>query len=144
MAHWKTSFPSKYLGSADLDESFVSTIKSIEDENVGQGDAVEVKPVAHWVDAGRKPCVLNPTRCEALSDLTGSPDKDDWPGTRVLVRRGQTFYKGKKVGCIEFAAPPAVPSPKPSPKKPAKPRPPDEEFDSTPPPTDDDAPPPFD
>ena len=41
MAHWKKSFPSKYPQAADLDTSFVATIKQIVNENIGQGDAVE-------------------------------------------------------------------------------------------------------
>ena len=143
MAHWKKSFPSKYLQAADLDESFVATIKTIPDENVGQGDTVENKPVVHWAEAGYKPCVLNQTRCEVVEHLAGSPDMQEWPGTRVLVRRGTTRYQGKRVACIEFAAPPPKSAPKKTAKKPAPP-PPDEELDSAADAPDDDEPPPFD
>jgi hypothetical protein len=67
---------------------------------------VELKPTVEWEDGVLKAVVLNLTRAEALAELAGSPDMDQWPGTNVLVRRGWTRYQGKKVACIEFAAPP--------------------------------------
>jgi hypothetical protein len=121
MAHWKKSFPSKFLQAADLDAPFIATVKQIVNENVGQGDAVELKPVAVFEEQV-KGVVLNLTRAEALAEIAGSEDMDDWPGTRILLRRGTTRYQGKKVACIEIARPPrtktAVPASPPPPSTP--------------------------
>jgi hypothetical protein len=38
--------------------------------------------------------------------LAKSPDTDNWLGLKIAVRRGTTNFGGKRVDCIEFAAPP--------------------------------------
>jgi hypothetical protein len=108
MAHWKKSFPSKYLQAADLDTPIPATLKTVVNENIGIGDAADLKPVAQWEEAHVKGVVLNLTRAEALADIAGDDDMDHWPGTRVLLQRGSTRYQGKKVACIEIVKPPVI------------------------------------
>jgi len=107
MAHWKKAFPGKYLQAAELETPMLATIKSITNESIGMGDAAEMKPVCHW-EEDIKGVVLNLTRAEVLADLAGSEDMDHWPGAKVLIQKGTTRYQGKKVSCIEFAAPPST------------------------------------
>jgi hypothetical protein len=105
MTHWRKAFPSKFLQSSDLEQPLIVTVTRIVNENVGAGDAVELKPVAHFAET-EKGVVLNLTRAEALAGIAGDEDMDAWPGTRLLLRRGTTRYQGKKVSCIEIAPAP--------------------------------------
>ena len=106
MAHWKKSFPSKYLSAVDLDDPIIATIKSWANENVGVGEDVEQKPVIRFREADVKGVVLNQTRCEAIERIAGDPDMDKWVGVRIRISRGSTNYKGQRVACIVIDAPP--------------------------------------
>lgn len=111
--HWRKSFPSKFLQSGDLDQPLTVTVKRVVRESVGAGDAAELKPVLQF-DENVKGVVLNQTRAEAVAAIAGSEDMDDWPSTRILLRQGTTRYQGKKVTCIEVAAPPSTRRVKPT------------------------------
>lgn len=100
MAHWKKSFPSRFLQAAELDRPFVATVAGLADENVGAADAPDVKPVLRFQEAGAKAVVMNLTRSEAMEAIVGDPDTDHWLGHRVKVYRGTTRYGGKRVPCI--------------------------------------------
>jgi hypothetical protein len=120
MAHWKKSFPSKFLQAADLDQPIVATIARVANENVGSDDKTELKPVLFFREPGLKGVVLNLTRAEATAEIAGNEDMDDWPGTRVRLVRGTTRYQGKKVPCIAIERPPVAkkggkPGPLPTP-----------------------------
>jgi hypothetical protein len=105
MAHWKKSFPSKFLQAADLDDGpITATIASVGTENVGDADSGELKLVVSFRE-GVKRLVCNLTRAEAISEIAGSENTDDWPGTVVQLVKGSTRYQGKKVGCIVVQAP---------------------------------------
>ena len=106
MAHWKKAFPSRYLQVSDLDDGpIVATIKSVGAENIGTGEDAELKLVVKFQESD-KPLVCNLTRAEAIAKLAGSEDTDNWPGTRIAVRKGTTNYKGKRVECIAVEPPP--------------------------------------
>jgi hypothetical protein len=108
MAHWKRSFPSKYLQTTDLDNGpIVTTIISVDNQNVGVGDDAELKPVAKLRDA--KSLVLNVTKCNAIEEIAGTGDMDAWPGTRIKLQKGKTTYKGKRVPCIVVEPAPKTP-----------------------------------
>ena len=116
MAHWKKSFPSKYLQAADLDTPIMATVKTVVNENIGQGDAVELKPVVQW-DESVKGVVLNLTRAEALATLP-IRRHGRLAGTRVLLRRGTTRTRGKRwrasslpAAAAQAAAPASPPPP---------------------------------
>jgi hypothetical protein len=103
MSHWKKSFPSRYLQVSDLDDGpIIATIKSVSTENVGSGDATELKLVLHFKEAGIKNVVLNLTRAEAIETIVGDPDTDKWPGHRIRILKGTTRYQGKRVPCISI------------------------------------------
>lgn len=108
MAHWKKSFPSKFLQVSDLDTPIVVVIASVGEENVGE----EGKLVARFEKPAIKLLVLNQTRSEAIENIAGHGDIDHWPGTRIQVQRGWTRFQGKRVSCIEVVAPstPATPA----------------------------------
>jgi hypothetical protein len=105
MAHWKKSFPGKYLQVSDLDTPIVATIANYREEAIGTGDDQERKPVIHFRESGVKAVVLNLTRAEAVEAIAGDPDTDRWPGTRICLYKGTTRYQGKRVACIAICAP---------------------------------------
>ena len=109
MSHFRKSFPSRFLATSDLAEGpLTATLKEVVHENLGTTDKPENKPVAVFEDNDKaKPVVLNLTRCEAISEIAGSEDMDDWPGTRIQLAKGSTRFQGKRVGCIDIVAPPA-------------------------------------
>jgi hypothetical protein len=125
MANWRQRFPSKYLQAADLDDDPIdATIKAVYNERVGTD--TEVKPVVTFREPHVKPVVLNRTRCEAIETIAGSFDDAAWPGTRIRLQAGTTFFQGKKVPCIDIVAPPSTGAPKRSkPKAPIAPEPDD-------------------
>ncbi len=107
MPHFRKSFPSRFMQSADLDDGpITATMKEVLHENLGTTDKPDEKPVAVFEEAV-KPVVLNITRCEALAEIAGSEDMDDWPGIRIRLSKGWTRYQGKRVPCIEVLPPPA-------------------------------------
>ena len=95
--------------TSDLDAGpLLATIKKVTHENLGSKEQPEIKPVAVFEDDDHvKAVVLNLTRCEAIAEIAGSEDIDNWPGTRIQLVKGSTRYQGKKCGCIDIAAPPA-------------------------------------
>jgi hypothetical protein len=107
MAHFKKAFPSTYVQTADLDRPIIATIARVTTETVGVGTDAETKPVAHFKEPGLKSLVLNLTKCEAIAGIAKSEEMDDWPGVRIQLSQGTTYYKTKKVACIVVSpAPP--------------------------------------
>ena len=108
MAHFRKSFPSRFMQSTDLDDGPITvTINAVPEENLGTTDKPDPKPVAEFQEEDVKPVVLNITRCEAIAEIVGNPDTNRWPGTRIQLAKGWTRYQGKKVACIEVLPPPA-------------------------------------
>ena len=106
MAHFRKSFPSRFMQSSDLDDGPKTvTIKATPSENLGTVDKPDTKPVVVF-EEDVKPVVLNITRAEAISQVAGSEDMDDWPGTRIRLSKGTTRYRGERVACIDVSQPP--------------------------------------
>src|SRR5262245_56566328 len=107
MAHWKKSFPGKFLQVSDLDTPLIATIASAKNENRGMGENAELYRVLHFAEPGMKSVVLNLTRSESVEAIVGNPDTDRWPGHRVKLFKGTTRYAGRKVDCIAIGPAPA-------------------------------------
>ncbi len=106
MAHWKKTFPSKYLQVADLDGGAITaTIKEVVTDTLGAGADAELKLIVKFVEPDVKALVCNLTRGEAVSEIAGSEDTNDWPGTVIQLVKGVTRFQGKKVGCIVVQKP---------------------------------------
>jgi hypothetical protein len=105
MAHWKKAFPSRYLQVSDLEDGPITAIvKTVAAENVG-GETGDLKLVVKFHEPDVKALVCNLTRAEAIAELAGSEDTEEWPGTKIQLVRGSTRYQGKKVGCITVQGP---------------------------------------
>ena len=75
MAHFRKSFPSRFMQSTDLDDGPITvTINAVPEENLGTTDKPELKPVAEFKEEDVKSVVLNITRCEAIAEIVGNPD----------------------------------------------------------------------
>ena len=106
--HYRKSFPSRFLQSADLDDGPLDvTIEQLAHENLGSKDEPENKLVAKFA-GDTKPLVLNLTRAESIADLVGDDNTDSWVGTRIRLGKGRTTYMGKRVACIDVLESPIV------------------------------------
>ena len=68
----------------------------------------------------KKTLPLNITNWDAIADVTGEADTDQWPGYRIELFPTTTEMKGKTVDCIRIRAPAQreLPKPAPAPKSP--------------------------
>jgi hypothetical protein len=74
------AFPSKHLKPVDLaDGPVVATIKLAELERMKGFDGKEVPKVVLYFTKKLKPLPLNRTNFEAVMDICGSDDSDDFP-----------------------------------------------------------------
>jgi hypothetical protein len=106
--NWRKSFPGRVFKVGDLDYGAVgAALKIVGNENVG-GENADQKLVVRFVETAIKSLVCNLTRAEAISEIAGSEDTDQWPGTTVQLVKGQTRYQGRKVGCITVQKPPRL------------------------------------
>jgi len=87
-------FPKKYLSADDFDRSFTATISHISIDTMNDGTK---KPVAHWIEAGRKPLVLNKTNATLLAKIAKSDDTDDFGALTVQVDKELVPLRGDHV-----------------------------------------------
>ena len=74
---------------------FVDVVDRVEVLEVEEGK--KPKPVLFLKHLERG-IVLNATRYDAMAEIAGSRDTDDWTGYEVEVRKGKTNYAGKPTG----------------------------------------------
>jgi hypothetical protein len=92
------AFPSKYLKAADLDGKAPNvTISKAVMEDIGD----ETKIVVYF-EGKDKPLVLNRTNANAISDILGSDDTDDWPAKRIKLITAKVDFQGKRVPAIRI------------------------------------------
>jgi hypothetical protein len=107
------AFPSKHLKPVDLaDGPVVATIKLAELERMKGFDGKEVPKVVLYFTKKLKPLPLNRTNFEAVMDICGSDDSDDFPGTKIEVYATKTSMNGKVMDCVRIRAPGAIEKPK--------------------------------
>jgi hypothetical protein len=120
------SFPSNYLKASDLGTGQpIVTIERVEHEAVGRDR--EMKAVLYF-EGKEKGVVLNKTNARKITELAGSDDTDDWPGTRVSLYATDVEFNGETVDAIRIKAPAKVQARKPEPP----PEPPDVAADDIP------------
>lgn len=105
-------FPSKYLRAADLNgHEPVVTIDRVAMETLGD----DRKPVVYFKGKD-KGVVLNKTNFNAIEDISGEEDTDNWGGTKVKLVVVKVEFQGKRVPAIrieEAGAPPKPRTPEP-------------------------------
>ncbi len=91
-------FPGKYLRADDLaGREPIVTIKKIENEN-------DLKPVLYF-EGKDKGLVMNKTNWNAIVDITGQEDSDDWVGAKVKLVMRKVDFQGKRVPAIRIEEP---------------------------------------
>jgi hypothetical protein len=94
----------KYLKASDLSGPVTVTIERAPLETLGNGDDAEAKTVLYFV--GQQKCFpLNLTNWDAIADLTGEADSDDWPGHKIELYPTTTNMKGEVVPCVRVRSP---------------------------------------
>jgi len=85
------------------------TIDRVEMEKVGD----DQKPVMYFVGK-QKGLALNKTNTNAITDILGTDESDDWTGHRISLYTTKVDYQGKRVLAIRVEeAPAAKVAPKP-------------------------------
>jgi hypothetical protein len=126
------AFPSNYLKASDIRGSEpVVTIDHVAFEPVGRQK--EMKAVVYF-KGKEKGVVLNKTNATKITQLSGSPNTEDWDGVRVKLYATETEFGGETVECIRIKPAPPVSQ---SRQAPPPPPPPDDDAVDI---TDDDIP----
>ena len=112
-------FASKYLKAKDLDGPKVVAIAEVTDE-IFRGSP-EPKPLCRFKGMS-KPLILNKTTTEAIEDIAGTDEMDDWTGVKVEIYPTTTEVNGETKACIRIRAPAQAELPTRRAAKPAKPR----------------------
>jgi uncharacterized protein (DUF433 family) len=100
--HYRKAFKSPYLGSADVVEPIVVTIKSVQLLDDLSKQSKDQFNTAHFAERfirpgePMKPMILNATNCRLLSELTGSKYIEDWAGARVMIKIDPNVRYGKE------------------------------------------------
>jgi hypothetical protein len=96
-------FPSRWLKAVDLGpDGETVTIRKVTMELVGEER--ENKPVITF-DEIDKELVLNVTNANAIADVTGQDDSDNWPGQVIKLVRVKVQWGAKTVDAIRIEAP---------------------------------------
>lgn len=86
--HWKKLTNPDYLGAYALDEGkdLIATIKNVQQEKViGADGKKEECTVAHFVEPGIKPMILNTTNCKTIAKLYKTPFIEEWAGRKIQI-----------------------------------------------------------
>jgi hypothetical protein len=113
-------FPSKYLKCADLKgKPRVVEIEQAPIETLKNPKGEEQKKVVLYFKGAKKALPLNLTNFDAVMDIAGSDETNNWPGTRLELFPATTMMGGKITDCIRIRPPQEVPAAPPPPPKPA-------------------------
>lgn len=97
--------PSKWLKASDVDEDgIILTIRTVEEETIGQGANAEDKWVLYFKELD-KGMVLNKTNMTTIAKLCGD-ETDEWEGKRITLYSTETLFEGKTVECIRVKSKP--------------------------------------
>ena len=94
-------FPSKYLRAADLDgREPVVTIDRATLETLG-----DERKVVVYFKGKDKGLVLNKTNFNAIEEISGEDDTDNWAGTKVKLFTAKVEFQGKRVPAVRIDSP---------------------------------------
>jgi hypothetical protein len=104
-------FPSKYLKAADLNgRPLTLTIKSAPLEVLNGADGRQDQKMVLYFSETPKKMPLNRVNWDAVVDVTGEVDSDNWAGHKIEVFPTTTQMGGKTVDCIRIRTPMVRPS----------------------------------
>jgi hypothetical protein len=103
MATRDETFPSKYLKAGDLHGKAIAvTIASAVRETLKTPEGAEQVKTILGFKGAKKTLPLNMTNWDAVADVTGEDDSDNWVGHKVELYPAKTEMKGKTVDCIRI------------------------------------------
>src|SRR5262245_25754323 len=113
-------FPSKYLKCADLKgKPRVVEIEQAPIETLKNPKGEEQRKVVLYFKGAKKTLPLNLTNFDAVAEITGSDETNDWLGTKIELYPATTMMGGKITDCIRIRRPheglPVSPPPPPKP-----------------------------
>jgi hypothetical protein len=96
------AFPSRFFKAEDVkDKPAVVTIASVITERIGQDN--QEKLIMLFEDS-KKQLVINATNFDAIAEITGEDDSDNWAGYRIALVPKRVDFAGKKVDAIRVRA----------------------------------------
>lgn len=100
------AFPSKYIKTEDLEGKTVAvTIERVITETIKKDDgSTEEKRIVYFRGAHRG-LVLNQTNWNAIADISGQEDDDNWAGCKIVLYPTKTQFGAKVVPCIRIMGP---------------------------------------
>lgn len=111
MANINEAFPSKYLRAADLQgRTPTVTIAEVKMETVGEDNRLVV-----YFTGKDKGLVLNKTNANAIADILGDEDTDNWTDGQIKLITAKVDFQGKRVPAIRIEEPAATATAKPKP-----------------------------
>ena len=101
------AFPSRFLKAGDLNGKPVTlTIASVTYETLKNRKGLdEQKPVIAFLKT-KKLLVANVTNFDAIVDVTGEADSDDWPGHKIEAYPSEVQVGAEMKPCIRVRAAP--------------------------------------
>lgn len=113
------AFPGNFLKAEDLKgKSVTVTISHLEMQKIADDE----KPVLYFVGK-EKGLVLNKTNANAIAELLGTTETDEWVGSRIKVFPTKTDYQGKRVDCLRVEESPPAGNERQAKQKPKAPLP---------------------
>lgn len=104
--HWKKLDNPDYLGAYALQpgKDLVVQIKNVVQEEVYNptNNKKEVCTVAHFMDKGVKPMILNVTNCKTISKVYDTPYIEDWTGKYISVYIAKVKAFGETVEALRI------------------------------------------
>ena len=109
---------SKFLKKEDVEPAVKVTIRSCEQQNVAlESQAPDTKWVMYFHEFD-KPLVLNSTNGQAISNICGSPESDEWIGREIVLYNDPNVgFQGKITGGIRVRAVRVKPKPATQPQQ---------------------------
>jgi hypothetical protein len=102
------AFPSRWLQAADFPKPAVLEIVETTQETVRGNDGLSVKKLTLHFRGQRKALICNVTNFNAISQITGESDSDNWIGHSIELYATTTAMAGKTTPCIRVRAPVAM------------------------------------
>lgn len=88
-------FGGSYLKASDIKKPITLTIKETSIEQFNDREKLVV-----YFDEVEKGLVLNKINSTRITELAGTSETGDWPGTRITLYATEVEYDGKDVPCI--------------------------------------------
>jgi hypothetical protein len=111
MVSYAEAFPSKYTKHSDLPKPVVVTIKLAELEHIKGLNGEQQSKVVVYFARTLKPLILNRTNYEAIMDIAGTDQTDEWGGVKIELYATKVSMQGKMVDAVRVRAPGAQDKP---------------------------------